>query len=118
MTREYLQRIVDTELLELLGASGAVLIEGPKASGKTVTATRASKSSVLLDVDDNARRMIGVDPAAVLEGGTPRLIDEWQIEPSIWNHVRRAVDRRSSPGQFILTGSTATIKMRAQRQSG
>lgn len=105
MTREYLQRIVDAELSELLGASGAVLIEGPKASGKTVTATRASKSSVLLDVDDNARHMIGVDPAAVLEGGTPRLIDEWQIEPSIWNHVRRAVDRRSSPGQFILTGS-------------
>ena len=101
----YLPRIVDAELPELLGASGAVLVEGPKASGKTATAMQAARSEVLLDVDDNARRMIGADPAAVLEGDTPRLIDEWQLEPAIWNHVRRAVDRRSAPGRFILTGS-------------
>ena len=66
---------------------------------------QAAQSEVLLDVDDNARRMIGADPAAVLDGDTPRLIDEWQLEPAIWNHVRRAVDRRAAPGQFILTGS-------------
>jgi predicted AAA+ superfamily ATPase len=60
---------------------------------------------VLLDVDANARRAIDVDPRIVLEGPTPRLLDEWQIEPAIWNHVRRAVDARSEPGQFILTGS-------------
>ena len=102
---DYLPRIVDAELAVLLEAAGAVLIEGPKASGKTATAMRAAASEVLLDVDDNARRMIGVDPAAVLDGGTPRLIDEWQLEPAIWNHVRRTVDRRSLPGQFILTGS-------------
>ena len=102
---DYLPRIVDAELAELLGAAGAVLIEGPKASGKTATAMQAAASEVLLDVDDNARRMIGVDPATVLDGGTPRLIDEWQLEPAIWNHIRRAVDRRSLPGQFILTGS-------------
>ena len=101
----YLPRIVDAELAELLSATGAVLVEGPKASGKTFTASQAAKSEVLLDVDDNARRMIGADPAAVLEGQTPRLIDEWQLEPAIWNHVRRAVDRRAVPGQFILTGS-------------
>ena len=102
---DYLPRIVDAELAESLGAAGAVLIEGPKASGKTATAMQAAASEVLLDVDDNARRMIGVDPATVLDGGTPRLIDEWQLEPAIWNHIRRAVDRRSLPGQFILTGS-------------
>ncbi len=102
---EYLSRIVDAELAELLGAAGAVLVEGPKASGKTETARLASRSEVLLDVDDNARRMIGADPGAVLDGDTPRLIDEWQLEPVIWNHVRRAVDRRAAPGQFILTGS-------------
>ena len=102
---DYLPRIVDAELAELLEAAGAVLVEGPKASGKTATAMQAAASEVLLDVDDNARRMVGVDPAAVLDGGTPRLIDEWQLEPAIWNHVRRTVDRRSVPGQFILTGS-------------
>ena len=101
----YLPRIVDAELTELLGAAGAVLVEGPKASGKTATAMQAAASEVLLDVDDNARRMVGIDPAAVLDGDTPRLIDEWQLEPTIWNHVRRTVDQRSPPGQFILTGS-------------
>ena len=105
MAANYLKRIVDAELADLLGASGAVLIEGAKASGKTVTALQTAKSSVMLDVDANARRMIEVEPAMVLDGDTPRLIDEWQIEPTIWNHVRRAVDRRSLPGQFILTGS-------------
>ena len=102
---DYLPRIVDAELAELLEASGAVLIEGPKACGKTATAMRLAASKILLDVDDNARRMIDVDPAVVLEGDPPRLIDEWQLAPAIWNHVRRAVDRRSRPGQFILTGS-------------
>lgn len=101
----YLPRIVDAELAELLTATGAVLVEGPKASGKTATAMQAAQSEVLLDVDDNARRMIGADPAAVLEGDTPRLIDEWQLEPAIWNHVRRTIDRRAATGQFILTGS-------------
>lgn len=102
---DYLPRIVDAEPVELLEASGAVLIEGPKACGKTATAMRAAASNVLLDIDDNARRMIEIDPAVVVEGDTPRLIDEWQLEPAIWNHVRRTVDLRSRPGQFILTGS-------------
>ena len=101
----YLPRIVDAELAELLGVTGAVLVEGPKASGKTATAMQAARSEVLLDVDDNARRMIGADPGAVLDGDTPRLIDEWQLEPAIWNHVRRTVDRRAAPGRFILTAS-------------
>jgi hypothetical protein len=97
--------VVDSELAELLRATGAVLIEGPKACGKTETARHAAASEVLLDVDEAARQAVAVDPALVLEGATPRLIDEWQVEPSIWNHVRRAVDARRQPGQFILTGS-------------
>ena len=101
----YLPRIVDAELADLLEAAGAVLVEGPRASGKTATAARAAASEVMLDVDDNARRMIGADPATVLLGNTPRLIDEWQLEPAIWNHVRREIDRRGAAGQFILTGS-------------
>lgn len=101
----YLPRIVDAELTELLRASGAVLVEGPRACGKTATAMQAAASAVLFDVDDNARRMMGADPAAVLAGDTPRLIDEWQLEPAVWNHVRRAVDRRGDPGRFILAGS-------------
>jgi predicted AAA+ superfamily ATPase len=60
---------------------------------------------VLLDVDVNAQQAVAVDPALVLDGPAPRLLDEWQVEPAIWNHVRRAVDDRSAPGQFILTGS-------------
>lgn len=102
----YLPRIVDAELEARLAAAGAVVIEGPKASGKTETARQRAASSVLLDIDENARRAAAVDPALVLEGAAPRLIDEWQIEPGIWNHVRRAVDDRRIAGQFVLTGSS------------
>ena len=102
---QYLPRIVDRELVDRLAGTGAVVVEGPKTCGKTATARNVAASEVLLDVDQNARRMVGVDPSSVLEGETPRLVDEWQTEPAIWNHIRRAVDDRASPGQFILTGS-------------
>jgi uncharacterized protein len=101
----YRPRVVDRELRQRLAATGAVVIEGPKACGKTETARQAAASEVLLDVDENARQAVSVDPGLVLEGETPRLLDEWQLEPAIWNHVRRAVDERAVPGQFILTGS-------------
>ena len=101
----YAPRIVDAELKDRLASSGAVLIEGPKACGKTATARQVAASQVLLDVDRQAREAIAVDPMLVLEGAVPRLIDEWQIEPAIWNHVRRLIDDRGTPGQFILTGS-------------
>lgn len=102
---DYRPRIVDIELNARLEAAGAVVIEGPKACGKTATARQAAASEVLLDVDDSARAAAAVDPSLILEGPPPRLIDEWQIEPSIWNHVRRAVDDRGQAGQFILAGS-------------
>ena len=101
----YRTRLADHELSRRLGAAGAVVIEGPKACGKTATARQAAASEVLLDVDARARRAITVDPVLVLEGAAPRLLDEWQTAPEIWNYVRRAVDDRARPGQFILTGS-------------
>ncbi len=81
------------------------MIEGPKACGKTATARQVAASEVLLDVDAEARRAAELDPSLILAGPTPRLIDEWQIEPHVWDHVRRAVDDRVAPGQFVLTGS-------------
>lgn len=100
---DYLARVVDVELQERLSAQRAVLIEGPKACGKTETARQLAASEVLLDVDANAREAASVDPSLVLAGEMPRLIDEWQVEPAVWNHVRRWVDDRR--GRFILTGS-------------
>jgi len=101
----YIPRVVDIELTERLAAMGAVVIEGPKACGKTATARQKAASEVLLDIDENARRAVAVDPGLVLAGAVPRLIDEWQVEPKIWNHIRRVIDDRQTPGQFILTGS-------------
>ena len=101
----YVPRVADQELADLLEFAGAVLIEGPKACGKTETARQRANSEVLLDVDRRAREAAEVEPALVLAGETPRLIDEWQVEPSIWDHVRREVDKRDDPGQFILAGS-------------
>ena len=101
----YHPRIVDNELAERLQATGAVVIEGPRACGKTTTARQLAASEARLDVDEVARRLASLEPARVLTGDAPRLIDEWQLEPAIWNHVRRAVDDRRLPGQFILTGS-------------
>lgn len=101
----YLPRIADLELRERLRSSGAVLIEGAKACGKTETARQQAKSEVLLDVDRKAREAAGINPGLILAGEAPRLIDEWQVEPDIWNHIRREVDNRRDPGQFILAGS-------------
>ncbi len=101
----YRSRIVDQELKHLLAAMGAVVLEGPKACGKTETARQVVASEVRLDIDQNARNAVSIDPSLILEGAAPRLIDEWQIAPVLWNHVRRAVDDRGMPGQFVLTGS-------------
>ena len=80
----YLPRLADVELKEQLGASAAVLIEGPRACGKTATAREAAASEVFLDADANARQAALLDPATVLKGDMPRLIDEWQVAPDIW----------------------------------
>jgi uncharacterized protein len=101
----YLPRIVDKELATRLASTGAVVIEGPKACGKTETARQIAASEVLFDIDANSRQAVAIDPKLVLDGEVPRLIDEWQLEPSIWNYIRRIVDERGLPGQFILAGS-------------
>jgi predicted AAA+ superfamily ATPase len=103
--KPYIERIVDPQIQRKLAALGAVVIEGPKACGKTVTAQRLAASEVRLDVDEDVRQAAALDPASVLDGPVPRLIDEWQLEPAIWNNVRRAIDDRGKSGQFILTGS-------------
>ena len=105
MAAGYCPRIADAELRACLASAGAVVIEGPKACGKTRMAQQLAASAVLLDVDPSARQALAVDPALVLAGARPRLLDEWQVEPALWNQVRRAVDVCREPGQFLLTGS-------------
>lgn len=128
---KYKQRIADRILERKVMGKGAVLIEGPKWCGKTTTAKQLAKS--VLDLGDSAvlkqsSGLIEISPKTLLEGETPRLIDEWQALPPIWDSIRSEVDKRGEPSQFILTGSSvlpeadetvhsgtgrfATIKMR------
>lgn len=104
--RDYLQRVVDTELDELMPSLPAVALEGPKGVGKTETARRRARTVV--ELDDPAQLAIAeADPAAVLTGPPPVLLDEWQRVPAVWDAVRRAVDRRAEAGRFLLTGSAS-----------
>lgn len=118
MTDEhYRPRVVDTQIHRLLGSVGAVVIEGAKACGKTTTALQAAASNVRLDHDSRLRAVGQDEPFSLLPGVVPRLIDEWQLVPDVWNAVRAEVDKRRTPGQFILTGS-ATPADDATRHSG
>ncbi|MFT4011447.1 MAG: DUF4143 domain-containing protein [Nocardioidaceae bacterium] len=100
----YRPRVIDNALQSALAASGAVVIEGARASGKTMTALHAAASYVFVD-DPETQRLIEVAPRSLLEGEAPRLLDEWQTATELWNLVRRAVDAAVEPGRFILTGS-------------
>ena len=100
----YRARVIDDALKHALGIAGAVVIEGARASGKTMTALHAASSHVFLD-DPQAQGLLEISPRSVLEGAKPRLLDEWQLAPQIWNLVRREVDASATPGRFILTGS-------------
>jgi predicted AAA+ superfamily ATPase len=100
-----------------LRRAGAVVIEGPKACGKTTTGLRQAGSDVRLDLRRDLRLAARLDPSSVLQGPVPRLIDEWQLAPDIWNAVRAEVDARNADGQFILTGS-ASPQDDATRHSG
>jgi predicted AAA+ superfamily ATPase len=106
--KKYLRRLGDEELQLALKASGAVLIEGAKWCGKTSTAQQAAESMIFLqDPDQSASYLALADtkPSLLLTGSTPRLIDEWQMAPVLWDAVRFEVDKRNELGQFILTGS-------------
>lgn len=100
----YRPRVIDDALHRALTAAGAVVIEGARASGKTMTALRAAASFAFID-DLQVQRLLEISPRSVLEGEAPRLLDEWQVAPVIWNLVRRAVDASPESGRFILTGS-------------
>lgn len=101
----YLPRVVDTEIADCMEGLPAVLIEGPRACGKTSTGRQHARSEVMFGADPTARSAAEVDPRRVLAGPHPRLLDEWQLVPSIWNQVRAAVDERAKAGSYILTGS-------------
>ena len=127
---EYKPRIIDATIRKYLSVFGAVCVEGPKWCGKSWTSSYHSNSEFLVgDPSGNFqnRRLAELDPVMILEGDTPRLIDEWQEVPAIWDAVRYTVDKSGKKGQFILTGSStpkrkgilhsgagriATIKMR------
>ncbi|MBR3286247.1 MAG: ATP-binding protein [Bacteroidales bacterium] len=106
---EYKQRIADRILKRKVLGKGAVLIEGPKWCGKTTTAKQLAQS--VLDLGDvsvlrQSAQMLELSPKTLLEGATPRLIDEWQALPPVWDAIRGEVDKRGAPSQFILTGSS------------
>lgn len=106
MASEYLKRVVDAELDELLPSLPALALEGARGVGKTATALRRARTVV--ELDDPAQRAIAeADPAAVLGGAPPILLDEWQRVPPVWDAVRRAVDRSGAAGRFLLTGSAS-----------
>lgn len=107
--KEYKLRIADRVLTKKLAGKGAVLIEGPKWCGKTTTAEQIAKS--ILYLSDPATKnqnllMADINPQILLQGETPRLIDEWQLAPKLWDAMRFEVDHRDEMGQFILTGSS------------
>ena len=106
--QNYMPRIIDAKIKEYLNVFGAICVEGPKWCGKTLTSSFHSISEILIgDPAGNYqnRQLAELSPALVLEGDTPRLIDEWQEVPSLWDAVRYKVDQAADKGQFILTGS-------------
>ena len=114
----YRTRVVDAAVADVLTYSGGLLIEGVRACGKTETGRRHARSEVALDSGAPAvEAILAADPALLLRGEVPRLLVEWQLEPSLWNRVRREIDVRQAKGQFILTGSSVPAED-AQRHSG
>ena len=119
--KEYKARIVDNMLKEKLEAKGAVVIEGPKWCGKTTTAMQVAGSILRMDEPRNREaniQMAEIDPGRLLKGDTPRLIDEWQIAPKLWDATRYEVDTRGKEGQFILTGSAVPVESEEITHSG
>lgn len=118
---EYKPRIADQMLAKKLASKGAVLIEGPKWCGKTTTAEQQVNSTLYMDnpasLETNLQ-MAEIDPSLLLGGETPRLIDEWQLAPKLWDAVRFEVDHRHDVGQFVLTGSAVPAEETGMHHSG
>ena len=118
---EYKRRIADQILAEQLDTTGAVLVQGPKWSGKTTTAAQAAKSVLYMDdpeTKENNLLLADSNAKTLLEGATPRLIDEWQIATKLWDAARFVIDRRNETGQFIFTGSAVPADTSAIFHSG
>lgn len=118
---KYKARIMDDQVQRYLATFGAVCIEGPKWCGKTwISSYHANSEFLIADSANNFqnKRLAEMSPSIVLEGETPRLIDEWQEVDAIWDAVRYAVDRRSEKGQFILTGSSTPKRKENRVHSG
>lgn len=119
--KKYRPRIADVLLENKLKGKGAVLIQGPKWCGKTTTAEQIAKSVIYMDEPEQKEQNIqlaDISPSTLLEGETPRLIDEWQIAPKLWDAVRFAVDHRNGKGHFILTGSSVPAELSETSHSG
>ena len=119
--KKYRPRVADAILKDKLESKGAVVIEGPKWCGKTTTAMQVAKS--VIRMDEPSRRntniqMADIAPERLLQGDTPRLIDEWQIAPKLWDATRYEVDTRGQEGQFILTGSAVPVDSKEMTHSG
>ena len=117
----YKPRIADQILKDKLDSKGAVLIEGAKWCGKTTSASQIAKSILYMQDPEKVRQNIElaeIKPSKLLEGKNPRLIDEWQIAPQLWDAVRFAVDQRDEFGQFILTGSAVPADISKISHSG
>ena len=118
---KYRARIADAILERKLEGKGAVLIEGPKWCGKTTTAEQIAKSVIYMDDPENREEyatLAAINPKRILSGATPRLIDEWQIAPALWDAVRFEVDHREELGHFILTGSAVPPDTKEITHSG
>ena len=103
---DYRSRVVESELRERMQATGALLIDGPKAVGKTSTAARVGATMLRMDVDRAARAALDIQPDQLFTMPTPIVFDEWQETPELWNLVRRAVDDHEGKGLYVLTGSS------------
>ena len=118
---EYKKRIADILLAEKLDAMGAVLIEGPKACGKTTTAEQQARSKLYMDAPEHINQNLQLAETNIkrlLQGDTPRLIDEWQIAPQIWDAIRFETDHRKNDGLFMLTGSAVPADVSQIRHTG
>ena len=105
---EYVTRVVDGELDELVPGLAAISVDGPKGVGKTATAQRRAATTFALD-DPGARELLAADPGRLDRVPPPVLVDEWQRLPAVWDWVRRSVDRDPAPGRFLLTGSATPV---------
>lgn len=118
---EYKQRIADLLLASKLRSAGAVLVQGPKWCGKSTTASQIAESSLMLGtpkVLHETRNLLSIEPSLVMNGATPRLFDEWQTIPELWDTIRSEIDNRQEMGQFVLTGSAVPLESNEIQHTG